>query len=171
MKSARPDLEIRWKAFELRPDPVPLPNPNDEYRQMMWVKSIYPMAGRLGVKMRMPSRATRTRLAHEAAAWARSAGIGEPMNDALFRAYFERSEDIGDPEVLVRLAADIQGGTGDAQSLRESLSRHDHLPAVLADEQLAGQYGLSGVPAFICSGKGLVGVQDVDSLARLVSGS
>jgi predicted DsbA family dithiol-disulfide isomerase len=133
---------------------------------MMWVKSIYPMAARLGVKMRMPSRATRTRLAHEAAAWARSSGIGEQMNDALFRAYFERSENIGDPEVLVRLAADLYAG---APGLRESLSRHDHLPDVLADEEQARQYGLSGVPAFICNGKGLVGVQDGDNLARLVS--
>jgi predicted DsbA family dithiol-disulfide isomerase len=135
---------------------------------MMWVKSIYPMAARLGVKMRMPKRATRTRLSHETAAWARSVGIGEQMNDALFRAYFERSENIGDPEVLARLAAELDA---DAAALQESLARHDHLPEVLADEQRAAEYGLSGVPAFICNGKGLVGVQDVDSLARLIAES
>jgi len=132
---------------------------------MMWVKSIYPMAGRLGVKMRMPSIATRTRLAHEAAAWARLHGAGDAMNEALFRAYFERSEDIGTVEVLVNLA---KGLSLDSEGLRNSLITHDHLSDVLSDESLAQNYGLTGVPAFICNGRGLVGVQTTDALRKLI---
>ncbi len=133
---------------------------------MMWVKSIYPMAGKLGVKMRMPSITTRTRLAHEAAAWAKTQGQNDRMNEALFRAYFEKSRDIGQIDVLASIAKDLGF---DEQALRDSLTRHDNLSEVLADEEQAKQYGLSGVPAFICNGRALIGVQSVESLSKLIS--
>jgi predicted DsbA family dithiol-disulfide isomerase len=123
------------------------------------------MAAKLGVKMRMPSVVPRTRLAHEAAAWARAKGQADAMHDAIFRAFFERSEDLGQIEVLMDLAA----GIGlDAADLKNSLTLHTHLPEVLADEQQAQKYGLTGVPAFIWNGHGLVGVQTDKNLERLV---
>jgi predicted DsbA family dithiol-disulfide isomerase len=123
------------------------------------------MAAKLGVKMRMPSVVPRTRLAHEAAAWARAKGQADAMHDAIFRAFFERSEDIGQIDVLMDLAA----GIGlDAVDLKNSLTLHAHLPEVLADEQQAQKYGLTGVPAFIWNGHGLVGVQTDKNLERLV---
>ncbi len=49
---------------------------------------ILPMAARLGVEINRPSRAPLTRLAHEAAAWARSQGRFDPFHKGLFRVYF-----------------------------------------------------------------------------------
>ena len=132
---------------------------------MMWIRSIQPMASKLGVTMRMPSIAPRTRLAHEAAAWARAEGQAEAMNEAIFRAYFEKSLDIGSPEVLAELARGIGLNAGD---LGNSLTFHDRLPEVLADETQAQEYGLTGVPAFIWNGHGLVGVQTEKSLLQLI---
>jgi predicted DsbA family dithiol-disulfide isomerase len=132
---------------------------------MRWVQSVHPLAAKLGVKMRMPSVVPRTRLAHEAAAWARAKGQADAMHDAIFRAFFERSEDIGQIDVLAALAA---GAGLDAADLQNSLTLHSHLPKVLADEQQAQNYGLTGVPAFIWNGKGLVGVQTDKNLERLV---
>ena len=126
------------------------------------------MAAKLGVKMRMPSVVPRTRLAHEAAAWARANGQADVMHDAIFRAFFERSEDIGQLQVLTDLAT----GVGlDAADLKTALTLQTHLPEVLADEQQAQNYGLSGVPAFIWNGRGLVGVQTDKSLERLIDDS
>ena len=123
------------------------------------------MAAKLGVKMRMPSVVPRTRLAHEAAAWARAKGQPDAMHDAIFRAFFERSEDIGQLQVL----ADLAAGVGlDAADLKNALTLHTHLPEVLADEQQAQNYGLTGVPAFIWNGRGLVGVQTDKNLERLI---
>jgi predicted DsbA family dithiol-disulfide isomerase len=123
------------------------------------------MAAKLGVRMRMPSVVPRTRLAHEAAAWARAKGQAEALHDAIFRAFFERSEDIGEIEVLADLAAGIGLNSTD---LRNALTLHSHLPEVLADEQQAQNYGLTGVPAFIWNGRGLVGVQTDKNLERLI---
>ena len=124
------------------------------------------MATKLGVMMKMPSIMTRTRLAHEAAAWARSLSKGEAMNDAIFRAWFERGLDIGNLNILMNLATSIGLNPED---LRQSLTSHSHLPEVLDDEEQAQKYGLTGVPAFIWNGHGLVGVQTVSSLEGLLA--
>jgi predicted DsbA family dithiol-disulfide isomerase len=133
---------------------------------MRWIQSIHPMAAKLGLKMRMPTIATRTRIAHETAAWARANGHADAMNDAIFRAWFERGLDIGNSDVL----ADLAGGLGlDRNDLTQSLTDHIYLPEVLADEQQAQNYGLNGVPAFISNGHGLVGVQTEKSLEQLLA--
>jgi predicted DsbA family dithiol-disulfide isomerase len=165
VKRRVPDLKIVWRAFELRPEPVPTLDPRGEYLQRAWSQSVYPLANRLGMMMRMPPVQPRSRLAHEAAAWARSQGRFEPTNEAIFRAFFERGEDIGQVGVLASLAISI--GL-DGEELKRSLQRHDHLREVLADEQQADRYGLRGVPAFVAGGTVLFGVQSADTLEEFV---
>ena len=57
--------------------------------------------------MKLPPVQPRSRRAHEAAHWARAAGYFNEYNLAIFRAFFERGEDIGKKDVLVRLASDL----------------------------------------------------------------
>jgi predicted DsbA family dithiol-disulfide isomerase len=115
--------------------------------------------------MRMPPLQPRSRLAHEAAAWARAQGAFPAMNASIFRAFFERGEDIGNAEVLATLAA--RSGL-DEQDLRRTLGAHEFLEQVLRDEEWASRIGLSGVPAFIFGRNYLVGVQSADSLEQFV---
>ena len=115
--------------------------------------------------MNFPGVKPRSRLAHETAQWARVQGKFAAMNDAIFRAYFERGEDIGQASVLAELATSL-GLNGEA--LREALGGHPHLQAVLADEAQAAQYGLTGVPAFIAARTVLFGVQSADTLEDFV---
>ena len=65
---------------------------------------------------------------------------------ALFRAYFEAGADIGDPKVLVAVGAE-QGM--DESRIRGALADRRHYPQILAHEQQAQQWGISGVPTFI----------------------
>lgn len=115
--------------------------------------------------MRLPPVQPRSRLAHEAAAWAREAGSFDAMNEALFRGFFERGEDIGRIDVLMALA---DGAGLDSAGLRAALEAGAHRARVLDDEALAERYGLSGVPAFVAGGYGLVGMQTADALEELV---
>lgn len=165
LKARHPDLEVRWRAFELRPDPVPTLDPGGEYIQMAWLRSVFPLAGKLGVKMRIPPVQPRSRLAHESAAWARTQGKFDEMNEAIFRAFFERGEDIGKVDVLVKLAA---SAALDGAALRESLEKHEHLQEVVEDESLAARYGLGGVPAFVSGDRATTGVQTEKSLEQLL---
>jgi predicted DsbA family dithiol-disulfide isomerase len=161
-----PDVAIVWRAFELRPDPVRTLDPNGEYLHRVWGSSVYPLAGNLGIAIKLPPVQPRSRRAHEAAQWARRHGKFREYNDALFRAFFQRGEDIGDIEVLGRLASDM--GLDD-NDLRAALDNGLYLENVLADEREAKKLGLSGVPAFVANRKiALSGVQSVESLQKLV---
>ena len=43
-----PAVEVVWRAFELRPEPVATLDPRGEYLQRVWENSVYLMAERLG---------------------------------------------------------------------------------------------------------------------------
>ena len=166
MIRSEPDVEIIWRAFELRPAPAPTLPPGGEYLHRVWNSSVYPLAQKLGMTMKLPPVQPRSRLAHEAAHWARGQGKFEEMNRAIFRAFFERGEDIGEPAVLISLASNLNL---DAGSLRRSLEAREFEKNVLADEREAEMLGLTSVPAFVASRKAaLSGVQPLENLKRLV---
>ena len=73
------DVELIWRAFELRPEPGPSLDPQGDYLQRAWSTSVYPLAKKLGVTMKLPPVQPRTRLAHEAAHWARSQQLVEQV--------------------------------------------------------------------------------------------
>jgi predicted DsbA family dithiol-disulfide isomerase len=159
-------VEIVWRAFELRPEPVPTLPPDGEYLTRVWRDSVYPMAEQLGVKMRLPPVQPRSRRAHEAAKWAASVGRFDEYNEAVFRAFFERGEDIGDTEILVKLAA-TSGLDGEA--LRGALDQLEFEGLVLADEHEAEELDVRGVPAFVANKRAaLSGVQSIAALEALV---
>jgi len=161
-----PGIEINWRAFELRPDPVPTLDPKGDYLQRAWSTSVYPLAERLGVTMKLPPVQPRTRLAHQAAHWARTQGRFDDYHAAIFRAFFERGEDIGDIEVLVSLAASLEL---DSKALRKALESSHFEKSVLEDEREAARLGVNGVPAFIANQKAaLSGVQPLENLKKLV---
>ncbi len=97
------DVAVEWLAFELRPEPAPLPDitgaAGERFRQN-WERGVAPMAARLGVEMHFPPFKSRSRQAHEAAIYARDARRVDAMRVALFRAFFVENRDIGDPDVL-----------------------------------------------------------------------
>ena len=159
-------MEIVWKAFELRPEPVPALDPGGEYLTRVWRDAVYPLAERLGVTMKLPPLQPRSRLAHEAAKWAGTVNRFNDYNEAIFRAFFERGENIGDAEVLVKLAEDLRL---DAEGLRRSLAQRDFEELVLADEREAEELGVRAVPAFIANRRAaLSGVQSVMALQALI---
>jgi predicted DsbA family dithiol-disulfide isomerase len=167
LKRLAPDVEIVWRAFELRPEPVPTLDPRGEYLTRVWREAVYPMAEHLGIQMRLPPVQPRSRRAHEAAQWARRQGRFEDYNAAVFRAFFERGEDIGNVGVLARLASDLQL---DESALRSALERREFESDVLADEQEAARLGVTGVPAFIADRRAMLfGVQPVATLQEMVA--
>lgn len=161
------DVEVTWCAFELRPDPMPTLDPKGEYLQRVWRDSVYPLSERLGFNMKLPPVQPRSRRAHEAAHWARTQGYFNDYNLSIFQVFFERGEDIGKKDVLVRLASDL--GL-DGEALRSALEQRDFEKSVLAEEQDAERYGIRAVPAFVAGGQMMLsGVQTLDRLKDLVA--
>ncbi|CAN5734105.1 DsbA family protein [soil metagenome] len=139
-------VEVEWKAFELRPDPVPALEPNGEYLRTTWKRAVYPMARQRGMTLRLPPVQPRSRKALEAAEFARDQGGFEAMHTALFRAFFEDGRDLNDPDVLLDLGASV--GL-DREQLRTALEEGRYTDRVLADERLAFELGVRAVPTML----------------------
>lgn len=124
------------------------------------------MAKSLGISMKLPPVQPRSRRAHQTAHWARAQGKFDEMNAEIFRAFFERGENIGEPEILISLASKINA---DSESLRRALNTPEFEQNVIDDEKTAGTLGLSGVPAFVANRTfALSGVQSLENLKMLV---
>jgi predicted DsbA family dithiol-disulfide isomerase len=106
-----------------------------------------------------------SRLAQELASWADTQPGGEAIHDALFRAYFVDLRNIGDPEVLVAIAASL--GLP-ADQAREVIEKRSCKAAVDSDWERSRQYGITGVPTFVIGDSGVVGAQPYEALEQLV---
>ena len=146
---------------------MPSLDPAGEYLTRVWRDSVYPLAERLGITIRLPAIQPRSRRAHEAAKWAQTQKEFDAYNEAIFRAFFERGEDISDVDVLVRLARD---SNLDASNLSAALESKQFEPDVLSDENEATALGLHAVPAFIANRRfALTGVQPLTALEDLAN--
>ena len=106
-----------------------------------------------------------SRLAQEVGKWADTQPGGEVFHDAMFRAYFVATENISDPEVLVRQA---EGAGLSGEAAREVIESRSFKAAVDADWKRSYQAGVTGVPTFVAGGYGLVGAQPYEMLEQLV---
>jgi predicted DsbA family dithiol-disulfide isomerase len=106
-----------------------------------------------------------SRLAQELGKWADTQPGGAALHDKLYQAYFVEARNIGDPELLVELAASV--GLP-AEEARAVLTERRFKDAVDADWAKSHQYGVTGVPTFVAGGYGVVGAQPYEVLEQLL---
>jgi predicted DsbA family dithiol-disulfide isomerase len=152
--------------FELRPYPTPTLLPEGGYLQTAWRNSVYPLVRRMGVDIRLPEVSPQpyTQLAFEGLEFARDKGRSDEYNSRVMRAFFQESQNIGDPEVLTQLASEV--GL-DAVDFRRSLAARQHSPRV--EELLRHAYqemGITGVPYFVIGDQAFSGVQSKETLEQ-----
>jgi predicted DsbA family dithiol-disulfide isomerase len=153
--------------FELRPDPAPTLRPEDDYLQSAWRDSVYPLAERLGIQIRLPavSPQPRTRLAFEGLQYAREHGKANEYNHAVFVAFFQQSRDIGNPDVLGEIAGAIGLDTPDFRAALESgIYREAHRKALTQ----AHAFMISAVPTMFIGHRRLQGLYPADAIATVV---
>lgn len=141
-------VEVRWHAFELRPEPMPLPDPDAEELHATWERTVYPLATERQLLLRLPPVQPRSRKALEAACFARDAGLFEPVHRAIFKALFEDGMDIGDTDILIDVVASCGA---DPEMLEEALQEGTYTDAVREDQAFAQKLGVSGVPFVVLS--------------------
>ena len=167
-------VEIRWRAFELRPDPVPTLDPRGEYLRSTWEEAVFPMAADRGMTLNLPPVQPRSRKAFEAACFARDHGRGSRMHQALFQAFFELGTDIGDIAELANIARAVELN---ASRLQVVLERGDYTKQVLEDRRVAERLGITSVPAILVqradealeAGHLLIGAQAYEDISEAVA--
>jgi len=97
---------------------------------------------------------------------AEAQGKGPQYHDAVFRAYWQRANNIGDVEALAEIARSI--GL-ERESFLAALQDERYAARVDADIDEAYSYGLTGVPALIFGRRYLVsGAQPYEVLRQVV---
>ena len=88
--------------------------------------------------------------AHRLMRWAQGQDLGPECAEKLFRAFMENGEDIGDFDILCRIASEIGM---DAELVRELLTSDRDKTDVQNEILFFRQLGVSGVPTFIYAGQ------------------
>jgi predicted DsbA family dithiol-disulfide isomerase len=122
----------------------------------------------MGVEIKLPQVSPQpyTRLAFEGLEFAKARGKGDEYNDRVMRAFFQESRNIGDPEVLGQLSAEM--GLP-ADEFRRALDSHEYAGQV---ERLLrhaqDEMGITGVPLFVIGNRTLMGLQSKDAIASAI---
>ena len=102
--------------------------------------------------------------AHRILALARSHGLQEPMKERLLSAYFTEGRVIADHDTLTQLATEVGLQKDQVTAVLEG---DQYEPEVRADEQVARELGITGVPCFVVDRR--VAVAGADSADRLLA--
>ena len=150
------EAQIEWLPFELNPDMPREGMMRAEYRARKFGarradeldRDMTALGASEGIAFAFDrmARTPNTRRAHMLIARANAAGLGGAAAAALFRAYFEKAEDIGDPQVLVRIGTEIGLSAADAEA---ALADPELERFVVETEREAAGFGISGVPFFV----------------------
>ncbi len=160
---------IDWRPFELRPHPTPTLRPEGDYLQKAWSSSVYPMAEALGVKIVLPGVSPQpyTRLAFEGALFAAQHGAGRAYNHRMFTAFFQEERDIGEPAVLIDLAAEIGLARDDfAAALEQRLYRE---PCARLLRHAYETLGVSSVPTIVVGRRAVAGLVPQERLEAMIA--
>jgi len=162
--AARPELavDLKWLPYELNPD---LPAQGADRAQYLAAKfgdanrfadaqrRLRDIGAQLDIEFRFEAitRMPNTRRSHALIAWA--AAAQSDVKGRVLRAYFSEGRDIGDPQVLVSIAADAGLDATAARAAIDDPALHRGIAALEAQAQ---SWGITGVPAFVFERRYLV---------------
>jgi predicted DsbA family dithiol-disulfide isomerase len=161
------DVDVIWHSYELRPIGSP-PIPS-EY--LVRIKATEPRLNKMareqyGLELNRGPMGIHSRSALIGAKYAEAVGKGPQYHDAVFRAYWQRANNIEDVDVLAEIGRSI--GL-EREAFLAALKDERYSAQVDADIDEAYSYGLTGVPALIFGRRYLVsGAQPYEVLRQVV---
>ena len=166
------DVRVEWKGFEIHPDLPAEGLPRESFIPSSYLQQVEESLRRLaadaGLTMAPTPVIANTHLALEASEFAREHGGFSRFHRRLFEAYFQEGANIGEIEVLVKLAGDI--GMGGVE-LRRALAEHWYRDRLQETTEDAHRCGVSGTPTFFLGDRCVVGAQPYEVLKQAALGA
>ncbi len=121
----------------------------------------------MGVEITLPtvSPQPHTHLAFEGFQFAKEHGKGNEYNDRILRAFFQEDRDIGQINVLTKLAGEVGLDEGDYQRALETRKYQDTHQRALRH---AHDMGITAVPAFQIGEHLLPGLQSKEMILKAI---
>jgi predicted DsbA family dithiol-disulfide isomerase len=165
------NIDVEWKSFEL--DPYAKKKYDDDLYTLLAKKygqtrewainssdSMTQKGKEIGLEFNFEQTvSTNTFDAHRLIHLAKSLGKQNEAEEALFQAYFRDGKHIGDPEILTKIGMQIGM---EEKDIKLMLSSDQYADEVRADESLAQEFRISGVPFFVINRQyGISGAQPI----------
>lgn len=160
---------LEWIHIELRPYPQPTLKPEGEYLQTIWTETIYPMAEKLNMPLKLPKVSPQpySRNAIIGYLIANEAGLGNIYNTNVFKAFFYDELDIGKIDILQKIA--IDSGL-DASEFSKNLSNPVYIQKHEENLKYAGDVlKINAVPTFIIENHLIRGLPQKEDLIHLLN--
>ena len=164
------DAEVVWLPFDLHPEypPEGIPLAELHRRYGIGVGARDPLRARFaaaGLEYDRPEIVPNTRLALRLTELARERGLHKPFHDRLMHAYWSEATNIGDPDELRRLAAEVGLDAQDVERVLADPSAY--LDLVEGSTREAFSIGVNAVPAFLLDRRLIVlGAQPLEVFRR-----
>ena len=173
------EIKIIWRSFELDPN-AQKEYPGDLYdmlssryrttreRAKEMNKRVLEMAGKAGLKFHLDEvKPSNSFDAHRIIKLAAKYGLQDKAEEKCFAAFFSRGLNIGKEESLKKVGEEI--GL-ESEEVENVLSTDMYADEVRNDEQMAAQFGISGVPFFVFDRKyGVSGAQPVEVFTEMIA--
>ncbi|HET8809727.1 MAG TPA: DsbA family oxidoreductase [Flavobacteriaceae bacterium] len=155
-------VEVVWHSFQLDPDLKTQPDSStleyfvktkgvseEQTKQMLGHAT--QMAKEVGLEFNIEESILANSLnAHRLIQFAKTKGLGNEIEEVLFKAHFTEKKNIDDLETLVNIGVSI--GL-DEKETKEMLASDDFAYEVKQDEMQAKNIGVTGVPFFVFNNK------------------
>jgi predicted DsbA family dithiol-disulfide isomerase len=164
------DADIVWLPFDLHPEypPEGIPLAELHRRYGIGVGGQDPLRNRFaaaGLEYNRPQIVPNTRLALRLSELAREQGLHEPFHRRLMDAYWSEATNIGDPDELRRLAAEVGLDADTVEGVIDDPSAY--LDLVEGSTYQAQSIGISAIPAFLLDRRLIVlGAQPLEVFRR-----
>lgn len=155
--AGRDDVVVVHRAFQLDPravsqgrrtvDVLAEKYGTDPAGAAAMMANVTEVAATVGLSYRLLDTVSgNTRDAHRLVLWAQAQGQSAELLESLYSGYFEQARDIFTTEALCELAD--EAGL-DSTEARAMLSTTAFIDDVAADQELAAEFGATGVPFFV----------------------
>ncbi len=141
------DATVEWLPFDLHPEYPPKGVPRNPERAARTAQFFEPH----GLVYNPPPVAPRSLDALRLTEHARAQGVHEAFFDRLMDAYWAEAQDIGDPDVLHALAAEVG-----LEGADDVLATDAYADDVRRSTEEAHSVGINGIPAFLLDRRLLV---------------
>lgn len=164
----RYDLKIERRFLEIHPDTPPggvsvseLGYPPEQWRQMMANLSRMANEEKITLAERKITTNSHKALLLAEAAQKEAADVFESLNEKLFAAFFGEGRNIGDDEVLRSLAQEAEVSP---EIVLRAWSEPAYEKSLRANQAIAGQLGITGVPAYLIGNRIVMGAVPMETL-------
>lgn len=171
-------IDVEWKSFQLDPNAAPKTGV-DAYTYLAELKGkslewsvqahqqITEMAAQAGLEYRFDiAKPANTLQAHRLIQLAKSQGLGNEAEEALFSAHFTEGRDLNQLSTIIEIGTDIGLSNEDLELLTDGNAFTDEVKRDIFE---ARQLGINSVPFFVLDNKyGVSGAQPAGVLAQYI---